>query len=60
MMCICMQSVMIMKVHFLIPRKLHYFDLEAKSEMKQKEEAEMETLLLEKEDKTADDFKRAD
>lgn len=55
-----MQSVMIMKVHFLIPRKLHYFDLEAKSEMKQKEEAEMEALLLEKEDKTADDFKRAD
>jgi len=49
MMCICMQSVMIMKVHFLIPRKLNYFDLEAKSEMKQSEEAEMEKLL-EKED----------
>lgn len=37
MMCICMQAVMIMKVHFLIPRKLGYY--EKKAELEEESEA---------------------
>ena len=35
MMCICMQAVMIMKVHYLIPRKLGYYS--AIQELKEEE-----------------------
>ena len=58
MMCICMQAVMIMKVHYIIPRKLGYYDAGGQKESDETELINEKTALLAKQNE--DDFKRAD